>query len=603
MEWSGTEWGPQTIITTDVWNNGEFSGDGNALFINKNAHDMRVYFWNGTVWQLTSFTADLSSTGNVSYNLSEDGTKLLLSSGFNDINKWSIWEYDGSTWSLSSINRESVLNTTSSNYDLSLVLSNSNLTDFYTYDVSSPINDNMHKYLNTRSVNEGDIIDVWFDATLGYTPLETCYIYTDELNWIGARVIQNTTGTNNLLKVEILEYLGLITSYEYSISNMPIRLSDYKKETISLQTSTFTEIDDVYFSWSFPVPSLKRGQHILQQHTDYQTNNQPHDQNKSFKSILNNVNHVTSMILDPTKKYKYRSGSLRGIIHNNSNFISSPMEDFYEQFYVVALRNDDLNWPDGLTDLPSTMINAHDQIGSLILLDAGSITPDNPLPASFPGNSIKLKSDYSNNPIEIELSNCYFIAIVRRDPDYNWADYFNLNYDLIHYTLPNTVGPTPTPLPTMFPTATPPTPTSTPAPTPTATPPTPTSTPAPTSTPIPDPATIVIDDISHQFTSIQQMNATISWTLSDDLYCTNIKIEQWNTYFQQWISLTQNGNEDNGYPCSRTFIASGSPSWCGATVSFRAIQSNPEGYADVISEVYVKTFPACPPLPTATPIG
>ena len=612
-DWSGTHWINQTLISNDILGVGEFSGDGNALFVADSIHNMQVYFWDGLSWQLTSFMADLTSTSNSSYALSEDGTKLMLISSYNSgsNSKWSIWEYNGSTWSQSSIYRNDLTGNASADYDVNIVLLNLNSTeDFYTYDVSSPINEYLNKYLNTFGQMEGDTIDIWFDNSLAYMPLETCYIYTDELNWIGCRVIQNTTATNNILKVKILEKLGDISGYEYSITNSPLHLSNYTKETVSINNRLQEipwKLDSSANSETNNVSSLVPGSfwNINFNMTDSNNSNlyailSNASENISYSMLDSRNNGEFIKILDPFSTYKYRTGSLRGILteQNGSDIIIQPDPDVSQDifsFYVIAVINTDPIWPNGLNDLPSIYNIDSNGIYSQgikhLILDKITV---NLSTLNTQGNSFKILSDIANLPYEIELNQALAIYILTTENATSGlrAEYVNLNYDLIKYDSPIIDAMPITPTPTPWPTATP-TPTPTPTATATPTPPTPT----PTATLIPDPATIVIDDISHQFTNIQQMDAIFSWTLSDDLHCTNIKIEQWNTHFQQWIPINQ-----NGFHCSTTSITAGSSIWCGATVSFRAVQSNPEGYADVISEVYVKTFPACPPTPTETPV-
>ena len=77
---------------------------------------------------------------------------------------------------------------------------------------------NANAYLNTSTLEVGDITSIYFSVSLAYTSVQTAHIYQDINNWIRVRVIQNTTSQDNLLQVEVLEKQGNIVPPTYSIT-------------------------------------------------------------------------------------------------------------------------------------------------------------------------------------------------------------------------------------------------------------------------------------------------------------------------------------------------------------------------------------------------
>lgn len=608
-DWNGTQWTNQTLVSNVASSNGEFSGNGNAIYIYESGNGPMVYFWNGTTWQSSLIVPEPNLTYQ-SYGLSHDGTKLLFNHivpnnihGASSNYKWSIWEYNGSTWSKSTLTRFDATRNASTNYDLDLVLGNKHIgspQDFYTYDIPDPINESLDKYLETIGYMEGDTLDIWFDNSLAYMPLETCYIYTDELNWIGCRVIQNTTATNNILRVKILEKLGDISTYEYSITNSPLHLSNYTKETVSINQSASSIDHDfadninmssssIYFPNTFlPV--------IIDSYTEYAYDN-VFANAMSYIHYRVNGDHLSNVkILDPFSKYKYRVGSLRGIFgHEYNNGIiqpePNPIQNIFS-FYTIAIVNTDPSWPNGLNDLPTMYETWNNRIYSqgikYLILDR--ITVDIMDDNITSGNSYKIFSDESSLPYEIELNQVLAILLLRSDDNINFfsSAYVNLNYDLIKYDSQVIDAPPITPTATPWPTATP-TPTPTPTATATPVPPTPT----PTSV-----DTIDINVVHDPNANVGSLNVSdafiVNWSLSNPSNCSHVTV--------QGSTLSSNGpwsDMNTYYDCqvtSMSYIWGGS---CGTTRYFRIVQTRLDS-SEVISNVYTYAFPSCP-TPTPTP--
>jgi hypothetical protein len=64
----------------------------------------------------------------------------------------------------------------------------------------------------------GDIIQLRFDDSLAFSPVQTCHIYKDYDNRMLARVISNTTSVNGILKLEVISVNGTGSSTEYTIT-------------------------------------------------------------------------------------------------------------------------------------------------------------------------------------------------------------------------------------------------------------------------------------------------------------------------------------------------------------------------------------------------
>ena len=213
--WNGSMWVPDNTVMGGYSLIGEWTGDGNRIWATQNNPTGLAY----VTWPNHSnpLIYTYPEIARQSYHLNYTGSTALVSDFIN--NKWYIAKDNGFGALIDvTVGNPTPTNSTSANADVTKVIDNegTNTEDFYLYNIGNSLNANA--YLNTSTLEVGDITSIYFSVSLAYTSVQTAHIYQDINNWIRVRVIQNTTSQDNLLQVEVLEKQGNIVPPTYSIT-------------------------------------------------------------------------------------------------------------------------------------------------------------------------------------------------------------------------------------------------------------------------------------------------------------------------------------------------------------------------------------------------